>query len=508
MWANAAWAEIGRVEQLVTPGRLIEGHAKYETQCEKCHDVLSKETQTKLCRECHDKVDTDIYLGRGYHGRIKGIQQMECKRCHTDHKGREADILLLNEGTFRHDNTDYTLKGAHAKVKCASCHKPQKKHRDAPQACVDCHKDDDPHRGELGRKCADCHNEKTWKKETTFDHDKTDYPLRGKHRDVACASCHPAERYKDIPSDCNACHRVNDVHARRYGEKCKDCHQDSGWKDVKFDHDRDTKYKLEGRHRNVACDDCHTGHLYRDKLKVTCIACHKEDDEHRGRFGARCEDCHNIQSWGKIHFDHDRDTQFPLRGRHAKVACNDCHPGGDLKKNLGMDCLDCHRKDDVHKGQEGKQCERCHNEETWKGKVRFDHDLTGFPLIGLHAPTPCEECHLTAAYKDTPRECVRCHEAEDVHKATLGRDCALCHNPNHWRLWAFDHDKRTKFALDGAHAEVSCKACHKIPLDEKPKLPLDCYGCHRADDVHHGDFGRNCERCHDTDEFSGVEVIR
>ena len=51
--------------------------------------------------------------------------------------------------------------------------------------------------------------------------------------------------------------------------------------------------------------------------------------------------------------------------------------------------------DDVHKGQVGKKCERCHNQSGWTKEVFFDHDLARFPLIGIHAITPCEECHLS-----------------------------------------------------------------------------------------------------------------
>jgi hypothetical protein len=34
---------------------------------------------------------------------------------------------------------------------------------------------------------------------------------------------------------------------------------------------------------------------------------------------------------------------------------------------LKQDCLSCHEKDDVHLGQYGRQCDRCHTTTTWKG---------------------------------------------------------------------------------------------------------------------------------------------
>jgi len=566
-------APVTRIERLVMPGDLIAGHAKYENQCEKCHELLDRKAQSRLCRNCHDAVEVDIQTGKGFHGRIPDIGTAECRHCHTDHEGRKTDIVLLDQGTFRHDQTDFGLKGAHREVECAGCHKEGKKHREAPHTCIECHKEDDNHRGRLGEKCTDCHNEESWRK-TRFDHDKTKFPLKDRHRNVPCSSCHPDHKYKDLPRTCAGCHRLNDPHATRYGDKCDKCHSEKDWRTVKFDHDRDTKYRLEGRHVMVDCDTCHPGDLYKDKLKTECHACHKNDDQHRGRNGEECKDCHSVNGWGKVEFDHDKDTKyplegrhkevgcnachregsdpkkvgracvdchetddrhhgefgrkcatchkvedwkklsfdhdkdtkFPLKGRHKKAKCNTCHKDGDYEKELGRECIDCHKPDDVHKGQQGRECHRCHNEDSWRERVRFEHDLTRFPLVGLHAVTACEECHPQAIYKDTPRACVKCHENDDVHRQRLGEECASCHNPNDWKLWQFDHDTRTKYKLDGKHRDLSCVACHVEPLAGKPKLPKDCFGCHEQDDVHEGAFGENCERCHVTRSFTDVDV--
>jgi hypothetical protein len=575
--SNTPSAENANIEKLVMPGAVIAGHAKFENQCEKCHDTSNKTTQSRLCRDCHDAIDTDIASGRGFHGRSQGIKSSECRSCHTDHIGRNSDIVHLDTGTFHHENTDYVLKGAHQQVRCSSCHLAGKKYRNAPQECVGCHRGDDPHKGKLGDQCNKCHNEQGWRapSKESFDHNKTRFLLRGSHEKVGCESCHPQQRFKEVAHECIDCHRVNDAHGGRFGSDCGKCHSESRWREVKFDHNRDTKYELKGRHQNVTCDACHPRTL-QDKVSSVCVDCHRSDDVHKGSNGPKCGDCHNVNGWGKVQFDHDSDTHFPLRGRHASVACGgchrsgaqpkdaptecigchkkddihkgsfgdkcaschnerawkavvfdhnkdtkfplrgahaktkceQCHTGGDFQRKLGTSCNDCHQKDDVHKGQQGAQCDRCHNEEVWKGKVRFDHDLTQFPLIGIHAVTACEECHVNQTFKDTSKACVKCHDNKDVHKRSLGENCESCHNPNDWRLWRFDHNKQTKFELDGAHAEVSCAACHKVPLDGNVKLPSDCIGCHRDDDVHDGGFGPQCDRCHNTKSFHDVEVIR
>lgn len=497
-------AAAASLESLVMPGKVIEGHAKIETQCNKCHERFSKAGQDRLCRDCHKQVDADMTKRTGYHGLAPSAQRQACKACHTDHKGRDKNIVVLDPQTFDHTFTDYPLRGRHTQAPCASCHKPGKKYRDAPVACVACHRQDDAHKGRLGKECGNCHSETAWTK-FRFDHSKTRFPLRGKHREVECRSCHPNERYKPTPMACNACHQLDDVHRGRFGPKCDTCHSASAWSRVSFNHDTQTKFPLEGKHREAKCETCHRGPVSQEKLATTCNGCHRFDDEHKGQFGAKCETCHVARNWKTLLFVHNRDTHYPLRGRHEQVRCTACHTGNLYKQKLATDCYACHRGDDVHKGQQGRNCAQCHSETGWKQRVAFDHGLTRFPLVGLHAVTPCEECHLSTAFKDAKRDCNACHAAKDVHKRSLGTDCAQCHNPNGWRFWRFDHNAQTKFKLDGAHEKLACVACHDEPVAGEIRLATECNGCHATDDVHRGQFGQRCERCHVTTRFGDIK---
>jgi hypothetical protein len=167
-----------------------------------------------------------------------------------------------------------------------------------------------------------------------------------------------------------------------------------------------------------------------------------------------------------------------------------------------MACLSCHKKDDKHEGTSGQRCEQCHNDKTWRVE-RFDHARTRFPLAGGHVVATCAACHTNLRYRDTPSDCLSCHRKEDKdkHKATLGPKCGDCHNVRAWSLWDFDHDRATKYRLDGRHRQVSCLACHALPAPAgKAIAPVgsDCMSCHRKADVHEGRFGRRCEQCHST----------
>lgn len=501
---NGAFA--ASIETLLMPGKVIEGHAKYEEDCKQCHSRLGTSNQKRLCLDCHEEIDADVKKKEGFHGRTETVSTQECRSCHTDHIGRDADVVGLNKETFDHKFTDFPLKGAHTKVYCDSCHAKDKKYLEAPSACYDCHKEDEPHKGRLGKKCEQCHNERAWK-QSEFDHDKeTDFPLKGHHKDATCNSCHPNERYKDTPQNCYACHKLNDVHNTRYGKKCQTCHTPKDWDKPTFDHDKDTDYPLIGRHKKTLCDACHTGHLYDDKLKDDCYSCHKSDDQHKGQNGTSCDKCHTPKSWSTIGFNHDKDTDFPLRGKHKPLECTACHKGGLYKDELKTECVACHKADDVHRGQQGDNCAQCHDESGWGSKVVFDHDLTDFPLIGLHATVPCEECHISRSFKDAKKECDTCHKKDDIHKKTLGPHCEQCHNPNGWPLWQFDHNTQTDFKLDGKHEGLQCSGCHKKTVSNTIKLSHTCESCHRKDDPHFGQFGRNCERCHSTKSFEDAKL--
>ena len=513
--AMTPFAQADTLESLLMPGPVIKGHEKYEEDCGQCHDRADKDKQGQLCMQCHDhkNVLDDVRTKKGFHGRLPASMRTRCSHCHKDHKGRDANLVLLNPMTFDHDKTDFRLKGMHTKTSCKSCHKPEKKYAEAPQDCYSCHKKVDVHDGKNGKKCGDCHSSSTWK-QSDFDHDKkTDFPLKGAHKETNCTSCHINQKYKDTPKKCVSCHKIHDIHKGGYGDKCDTCHTSEKWDKVEFDHNKKTDFPLHGQHRKATCNSCHTPEKLKKnkhkklKLPTDCYSCHKHDDSHKGKNGRECKDCHNSKSWKKHKFDHGK-TDFPLRGKHKDLSCSYCHKGKVEKDKMKTDCIACHKKDDVHQGKQGKVCNDCHNENGWHSKVFFDHDLSSFPLIGMHAAVQCEECHLTSVYNSTESECNACHAPDDVHKTRLGTDCETCHNPNSWQNWLFDHDKQTRFEIDGAHEKAGCYDCHRRKSKGKVKASKDCISCHRSQDVHNRQFGNRCGECHSTKSFKDVNIKR
>jgi len=368
-------------DRYLMPGKLIGGHRKIENKCDLCHAFFDKKSQNKMCLACHKKINKDVVQKKGYHGKEKLVTKKVCKYCHTDHVGRKANIVDFDQLSFNHNNTDFTLSGKHRKTSCISCHKKNKKYRNAVSTCIGCHKKNDIHKSRLGKKCRDCHKSNDWRK-AEFDHSKTKYPLEGAHKKVSCGDCHPNQRFKATPTSCAACHKVQDVHRGEFGDKCKKCHIVKKWKNIRFDHDKDTKFKLRHRHQKISCKSCHIKNAYKVELKKDCFSCHSVDDKHNGNYGNKCNDCHTDEAWGKVKFKHDRDTKFKLIGVHSKIACSSCHLGRIAKEKKRKHCKSCHGQDDIHNGKLKKDCDYCHDQFSWSKRISFDHDLTNFHCWG------------------------------------------------------------------------------------------------------------------------------
>jgi hypothetical protein len=481
------------IESVLAPGPVIQGHVKVENDCKACHSRFDRAGQDALCIACHKEVGVDVRDGTGLHGKRDTKQQ--CRACHSEHRGRGAKLASFDTKTFDHKHTDFELRDKHLPLECAKCHVSGKRWAEAPGTCVGCHTKDDAHKGGLGRKCDECHSAKSWK-ETSFDHDKTRFPLVDKHEAAKCDTCHAQGRYKDTPRNCYGCHKKDDNHKGQYGEKCETCHNAKAWKPSTFNHDLDTHYVLKEKHRSVKCSACHTGPLYHNKLDTACVACHLKDDKHKTTLGDKCADCHTERSWKEPPgFDHAK-SRFPLLGAHVNTACKDCHSDA-LYRQTPSTCIACHRKVDKHQGNLGEKCESCHAEQKWKDvQGRFDHDRSKFPLRNAHAArtVKCQDCHETlSAMRGTATDCFSCHRRDDKHEGTLGKKCDECHRDTGWRIPRFDHAK-TKFPLLGKHPVVQCNACH-LSLRFK-EAASDCYSCHRKDDTHKGTLGVKCDSCH------------
>jgi hypothetical protein len=481
----------------ISPGPLAKAHQSLTgtTQCASCHQ-FGTSTPTFKCLECHKEIAGRLEAKHGYHFQIqmRNPNGKDCVRCHLDHNGVDFGLIHWepSKEKFDHRLTGYKLEGKHAGIACEKCHTPMYmiakeraliKMKDLSKSffgltpdCVPCHKD--VHKGQLGNNCLQCHNFTDWKAAKDFDHSKTRYPLTGLHIKVACEKCHKPDE-PDGPV--------------RY-------------KDMKFQ----------------ACIDCHV-------------------DPHKGSFKPkRCEDCHITAGWKKLlpgfEFDHSK-TKYPLLGKHAEVACVDCHKNGEFKKQLPFDnCNDCH-KPDPHKGQfearsKKGECAECHKVEGWKPSTFGvkEHDTSKYPLKGKHIKVECDKCHLPAGkdtiYKVKFAACLDCHKDEhdgQFAAAPYKNRCEDCHTVKdfHLSIYTVAMHRKSRYPLAGAHVSVGCNECHKVGAAGRTDkiLPfrwkdMSCTGCH--EDPHHGEFKEQqaklrgngspfgCEACHNVRSWADI----
>ncbi len=281
----------------------------------------------------------------------------------------------LNKNSFNHDKTKFPLLGAHIKVACADCHGKNTLSKPKFAECTDCHKD--AHFGEFTVNkslidCKKCHSVQGFDIPlfTLEDHNKTEFHITGAHMAVPCQSCHLKEGKKK-----------KDWHFKNIGTRCIDCHQNIHGTEIS------QKFMPE----------------------------------------MNCASCHSPENWNKISFNHDL-TGFKLSGKHSGTSCEECHAEKNNTNkivykfaSLKPECSVCHR--DIHFGQfkndassSKSVCENCHGFDNWK-PVKFDHEMTSFPLKGAHEKVSCSGCHKVKKangnvfinYKLENFKCASCH---------------------------------------------------------------------------------------------------
>ena len=129
---------------ILMPGPLTAAHAKEEKNCEACHSSFDKSAQNSLCLACHEAIAADREAREGFHGRSDLASTASCKSCHTDHKGRDYNIVPLDQDIFDHASADFALSGKHASTPCEGCHQADTKFRETPDECYACHQEQDP----------------------------------------------------------------------------------------------------------------------------------------------------------------------------------------------------------------------------------------------------------------------------------------------------------------------------------------------------------------------------
>ncbi len=305
-----------------------------QVNCTNCHTNGQYKGTPKTCNACH--VNNDAHNGQF------GV---DCGACH--------DTSGWGNATFDHSQSGFPLTGKHKDVKCASCHAGGQ-YKGTPKNCNACHSQDDKHNGQFGTDCGACHTTSGWGG-ANFDHSNTSFPLKGKHLNASCSSCHAGGQYKGTPTSCNACHANDDAHGGQYGTNCGTCHDPGGWTPANFNH---SGFPLTGAHQGLPCTNCHPNGRFQGTPKA-CSACHNEPAYHAGLFGNTCDDCHNTSAWKPANYN--RSHTFPIN-HGGSNSCHTCHPSSLSQYT----CYSCHDRSEIKNKHEGEgipnfdNCVQCH----------------------------------------------------------------------------------------------------------------------------------------------------
>ena len=286
-----------------------------------------------VCVDCHKGVNVGTRVAAARSSAdFRGLRT-ECASCHMDvHRGELGTMCqschsarTFQVAAFTHAKPAPFFEGQHASLTCAKCHsralgpiasaagaRPIRVgFVETPERCVSCHRD--VHLGQLGSVCETCHAVQTAHfAVTSFAHERTKFPLTGKHAAVMCLVCHKSST-ADFPSGhgearvfngmstaCVACHQ--DPHNGEVRLQCERCHSTNTFAITKYTHINASALRsfFTGRHFTATCEACHktngtrsaaqTAAIMSFKQSTTCVSCHT--DVHRGALGPRCETCH------------------------------------------------------------------------------------------------------------------------------------------------------------------------------------------------------------------------
>ncbi len=462
----------------------------------------------------------------------------------------------------------------HAAVDCTACHSDIKElphpEKLAKVACAQCHD------AEATQYAASVHGKKAAQGDTFAPRCTT---CHGTHDILRPSNPDSPVSTMQIPRLCGGCHRegtavsltrniaqpnilqnyLDSIHGQGLFERgltvtavCTSCHTAH----FVLPH-TDPRSSIAKQNIAATCTRCHArieavhrkvirGELWEKQphLIPACVDCHSPHQVRRvfysqGMADSDCERCHGdpglkVTRGGRTVSLFVKQDEL-ARSRHARVACSQCHTGGDPAQTrpcatmpAKVDCSICHAavvdqyRESTH-GQlvaqgnpDAPSCRDCHSPHGALGK-----NDSNSPTYSRNVPALCAGCHRTgkkAAVRYEGREVnIVENYLESIHGQGLMRagltvtaDCADCHSSHH-ELPASD----PRSTVNRANVARTCAQCHRgiyevfnasvhspAVTHGNKELPV-CSDCHSAHSIQRTDLSNfrlhimdQCGRCH------------
>ena len=209
---------------------------------------------------------------------------------------------------------------------------------------------------------------------------------------VACEKCHETgKKYWDAPSDCNACHKKDDVHKGSLGTKCADCHTENDWKEkAKFDHDK-TRFPLKDKHverqvRRLPPEGCRiqgrAAHLHRLPQEGR-----RRPQGPQGPVRRALRFCHGAKGWkpSTVQPRHRHQVRAARQAPHRQVRRLPHRPPVQATSSPPPASTATRRTTTgprATRAASGATAPPATSRRGWKEKGKFDHDKTDVPAAG------------------------------------------------------------------------------------------------------------------------------
>lgn len=383
------------------------------------------------------------------------------------------------------------------------------------------------------------------KRNVSFDHVKTGFPLTGAHVTLPCETCHIQGNFKGTPKKCATCHtqgsRIQTTTFKPSNhivtaQACEQCHTSTAsWSVAFFSHAGVIAHQ---------CGQCHNGSVAKGKP-----ANHTPTN-------APCDTCHRTTTWMSASFMHVSVTPGSCAQCHTPggsgmakpnnhipttLSCDVCHTTGGTfttsrfthSATQGMmagQCSTCHNGSFTQWNALGKpsghvvtsaSCDTCHT-----GYASFVVTGSTFSHTGVN-PGTCTTCHVQGGsaktfkptnHVPTSLSCDACHTtggtfttSRFTHSATQGvitGQCSTCHNGSYTMWNALG--KPSNHVVTSA----SCDTCHTgyvtfaglsgTAFNHTGVNPGTCTTCHvqggsaTAKPNDHIPTNLSCDACHTT----------
>jgi len=463
---------------------------------------------------------------------------LECTNCHSDLEGKKEfphppKLTAVDCGTCHADEKKQYVESLHGRA--------AKRGDPLAPGCEDCHgthnilRPSDPGSPtgttQIPLLCGRCHHEgspvsvthniaqdKILENYTESIHGEGLFQ-RGLIVTAVCTSCHTAHFVLPHTDPRSSISKQNIAHT------CTKCHAL-----IETVHRKVIRGELWEKNpgRIPACVDCHEPH----KIRRVFYA--------QGMADQDCQRCHGnpelkTTSGGRVRYLFVNE-QERAASRHARIACVQCHTGGDPSLlrpcatiTAKVDCSICHAdaveqfQQSIH-GQllaqgspDAPACADCHGTHGILGRAD-SHS----PTFSRNVPALCAKCHQTGQraavrYIGTQTNVVT-HYEESIHGQgllksglTVTANCADCHTP-HRELPSRD----PRSSVNPRNVAATCGRCHQgiyeaftasvhSPAVTKTTKPLPvCSDCHSAHSIKRTDLSDfrlhimdQCGRCHE-----------